>query len=242
MKRLIIILIAFVSLTAASQQFKRTYFLSDFTDGILRYKGGQLVSAKMNYDANNQVFLFMNGDVMMEMTNAYLVDTVYVADRKFVYRAKDSDPNEGIFCEVVHVNNNKEVLIGWLIKQVYGGRTGAFGLPTQAQVIKLKAVDLIGAENGHNMNAGMGVSQYDYRNADLEVWRQKNSNTYYFKTESGEEVSAKSMKDLYKIYPERKDEIKKYAKKNKLDMMHTDRALKLIDYIINNPAPATSEE
>lgn len=226
MRKFLLIIALMVCATGVAQQFKRVYFFDNFTDALVLYKTGQKYTLKMNYDANNQVMLYMQGDVMMELTNPYQVDTIYIAERKMVYR-------ESRFCEVVHVNNNKEVLIGWQIKQTYGGRTGAFGLPTQAQVIKLRAVDLIGPEHGHNMNAGMEVSQYDARSADLEVWKQKNNNTYFINI--GDRIyGLRTLKDVYKTFPEHKDKIKAYVKENKLDMMHTNRALKLMDYLLNN--------
>ena len=226
MRKIILLLAIMVGATAMAQQFKRVYFFDDFSDAVVLYKAGQKYTLKMNYDANNQVMLYMQNDVMMELTNAYQVDTIYIADRKMVFR-------EGRFCEVVHVNNGKEVLIGWQIKQTYGGRTGAFGLPTQAQVIKLRAVDLIGPEHGHNMNAGMEASQYDAKSADIEVWKQKNDNTYFINI-GGSIYGLRTLKDVYKNFPEHKDKIKAFVKENKLDMMRTNRALKIMDFLLNN--------
>ena len=225
MRKLILLLMAVVSLTAMSQQLKRVYFFDGFAKGHVMYKNGSKYNVKLNYDANNQVMLFMQGDVMMEMTNPQHIDTVFVAGRKLVY-------HDNRFCEVEHLSQGRQVLIGWLIKDVYGGRTGAFGLPTQAQVIKLRAVDLIGPEHGHNMNAGMEISQYDAKSADLEVWKQKNDNTYYF-VKDGVEYGVRTIKDVYKSFPAQKAQIKAYVKENKLDMMHTDKALRIVDYLLN---------
>ena len=225
MRKLILMLMVIVSFAAMSQQLKRVYFFDGFAKGHVVYKNGAKYNVKLNYDANNQVMLFMQGDVMMEMTNPQQIDTVFVAGRKLVY-------HDNRFCEVEHLSQGRQVLIGWLIKDVYGGRTGAFGLPTQAQVIKLRAVDLIGPEFGHNTNAGMEPAQYDARSADMEVWRQKNDNTYYF-VKDGVEYGVRSINDIYKKFPNQKAQIKAYVKENKLDMMHTDKALRIIDYLMN---------
>lgn len=225
MRKLILIFAVMLGLTAVSQQLKRVYLFNDFVNGEVLYKDGKKFKVKLNYDANNFAMLYMNGDVMMELVNPQLVDTVYMAGRKMVYHDKR-------FCEVMDMGEGREVLIGWMIKSVYEGRTGAFGLPTQAQVIKLRAVDLIGPELGHNMNAGMEPRQYDARNAELEVWQQKNSNTYYF-TKGDMEVSLRRMNDVYKFFPGKKDQIKAYAKEHNLDLMHTQRALRLIAYLMD---------
>ena len=226
MRKLIVIFAVMLSLSAVSQQLKRVYLFNDFVNGEVLYKNGsKSTNVKLNYDANNFAMLYMNGDVMMELVNPQLVDTVYMADRKLVYHDKR-------FCEVMDMGDGRNVLIGWMLKSVYEGCTGAFGLPTQAQVIKLRAVDLIGPEFGHNMNAGMEPSQYDARSADLEVWQQKNSNTYYF-TKGDKDVALRRMNDVYKFFPGQKDQIKAYVKENKLDLMHTQRALRLIAYLMN---------
>ncbi|MGM9802648.1 MAG: hypothetical protein ACI308_00570, partial [Muribaculaceae bacterium] len=156
MRKFILLLAVMMSFAAMAQQLKRVYFFKEFTPGRVLYKSGAKFDVNLNYDANNFKVLYMQGDVMMELVNPELVDTIYMGGRKMVF-------HEARFCEVEHLSNARQVLIGWHIKQVYGGRTGAFGLPTQAQVIKLRAVDLIGPEHGHNMNAGMGISQYDVR-------------------------------------------------------------------------------
>ena len=73
MRKLILLLMAVVSLTAMSQQLKRVYFFDGFAKGHVMYKNGSKYNVKLNYDANNQVMLFMQGDVMMEMTNSLLL-------------------------------------------------------------------------------------------------------------------------------------------------------------------------
>ncbi len=224
MRKLLLIAALLVGLTGMAQQLKRVFLFNGFSDGVVLYKNGAKVGAKLNYDANNFAMLYMQGNVMMELVNPQTVDTVYVGGKKLVYHDKR-------FCEVVDLGADRKVLIGWLIKSVYEGRTGAFGLPTQAQVIKLRAVDLIGPEYRHNMNAGMEAAQYDARNAELEVWQQKNANSYYF-VKDGVEVTLRKMNDIYKYFPGKKEQIKAYAKENNLDMMHTQRALRLIDYLM----------
>ena len=77
----------------------------------------------------------------------------------------------------------------------------------------------------------METAQYDARNAELEVWQQKNANSYYF-VKDGVEVTLRKMNDIYKYFPGKKEQIKAYAKENNLDMMHTQRALRLIDYLM----------
>ena len=111
MRKLILMLMVIVSFAAMSQQLKRVYFFDGFAKGHVVYKNGAKYNVKLNYDANNQVMLFMQGDVMMEMTNPQQIDTVFVAGRKLVY-------HDNRFCEVEHLSQGRQVLIGWLIKDV----------------------------------------------------------------------------------------------------------------------------
>lgn len=43
----------------------------------------------------------------------------------------------------------------------------------------------------------------------------------------------KGMKSVYKAFPEHKEQIKQYARENKVDMMTASGALQLIDYLMS---------
>ena len=66
----------------------------------------------------------------------------------------------------------------------------------------------------------------------LEVWRQKNENTYFVSI-GGEEHKIQYLKDLYKEYPAQAKKLKAYAKENKLTMVNAEDAFKMFEYLFN---------
>lgn len=217
-----IILLFCCSLTVSAQK-PRIYFFKDFVQSRITYKNHQRFIVMLNFDAANGEMLYKEGETMMTLTNPEAVDTISVGDRKYVYHDKK-------FCEVFQ-RENGTVLLGWKLKQVHKGQTGAFGLPTQAHVQKLSTVDLSGMGLGANPNAGMGYIQYDnYEAPSFDVWKQKNDNTYYF-TKGGKEYKVRTLKNVYKAFPQYKEKIQSFVKENDLDMIHADNAVQIIDYI-----------
>ncbi|MCQ2267428.1 MAG: hypothetical protein MJZ83_00980 [Bacteroidaceae bacterium] len=221
--RQIILSLFFFLCTGAFAQQPRIYFFPDFVKSRIVYKNKQKFQVMLNFDAANSQMLYKQDGVMMELANPAAVDTIFVGDRKFVYHQKQ-------FCEVFK-RDKGVVLLGWRLKQVHQGQTGAFGLPTQAHVQKLSSVDLSGMGLGANPNAGMGMTQYDSHGApSLDVWKQKNDNTYYI-VKDGKEYKLKTLKTVYKAFPQQSDRIKEFVSENKLDMVHADNAVQVIDFI-----------
>ena len=224
MKRNILLMLVLSVCMSAMAQQPRVYLFENFTDGKIVYKNGATFKVNMNYDASNFAVMYMQDDVLMEMTYPELVDTIYVADRKMVYH-KDR------FCEVVKLPNGQEVLVGWFLKKVFQGEKGALGMVTQANVQKVRNLDIMPlGESARETNAGMSASQYDSWNATTEVWKQKSENTYFFK-KGDKEYALKSMRNVEKAFKKHKETIKKYVKENHLDMMSTEKALKVIEFL-----------
>lgn len=221
--RQIILSLFFFLCTGAFAQQPRIYFFPDFVKSRIVYKNNQKFQVMLNFDAANSKMLYQQDGVMMELVNPAAVDTIFVGDRKFVYHEKQ-------FCEVFK-RDNETILLGWKLKKVHQGQTGAFGLPTQVHVQKLSSVDLSGMGLGANPNAGLGMTSYDsYGAPSLDVWKQKNDNTYFF-IKNGKEYKVKTLKSVYKAFPEYEGKIKDFVSDKKLDMIHADNAVQIIDYI-----------
>ncbi|MCE2616636.1 hypothetical protein [Phocaeicola oris] len=223
MRKILFILFVFLCSSTMAQQ-KRIYFFPEFIKSKIVYKNKAKFVVMLNYDASNKKMLYMQDDQMMELINPQTVDTIYTGGRTWVYHNQQ-------FCEVIQRENGNKILIGWVMKNVYKGQKGALGMTTQAHVQKLRAVDFAGAQNGQNMNAGMEAAQYDSWNADFDVWKQKNNNTYYFNI-GDKQYALTSLKSVYKAFPERKEEIKMFVHDKKLDMMNAEKALEIIDFLM----------
>ena len=198
-------IVAFLILSAfslAAQPGNRLYLFPEFTLGHFDLYNHSTVDAKMNFDAGGQKVYYYDGDTLMEMTDLHMVKTLTVGDRVFVVR-------DGLLCECFD-NASGPVL----------------GITTQGKV------DVISSMN-------FGYGSYEPTNkgrredADIhsvEVWDQKNDNTYFFFVKGGQH-RVKTLKDLYKEFPAHAAQVKAFAKENRLTMTKVQDAFRIIDYL-----------
>lgn len=230
MKR-IILLIAIVtsSILSVSAQGQRIFLFDNYANGLIHFKNKAVTASLMNYDANNGKMYFLQGENLMELTNAAAIDSIKFGTRHFLGYRND-------FVELFQLNNG-QVKILWRIHKIHEGYEGAFGTTSQVggQKIQLQGnfgMGGIAGAGGGMYNGSFGMNQNDGNNRRLDIWKQKNANTYFFE-KNGKEYTVKSLKNIYKMFPEYREQIKQYVKENALDMMSTDKALQIIDYILS---------
>lgn len=230
MKR-IILLIAIVtsSILSVSAQGQRIFLFDNYANGLIHFKNKAVTASLMNYDANNGKMYFLQGENLMELTNAAAIDSIKFGTRHFLGYRND-------FVELFQLNNG-QVKILWRIHKIHEGYEGAFGTTSQVggQKIQLQGnfgMGGIAGAGGGMYNGSFGMNQNDGNNRRLDIWKQKNANTYFFEKD-GKEYTVKSLKNIYKMFPEYREQIKQYVKENALDMMSTDKALQIIDYILS---------
>jgi len=219
MKKILSFLFLLLCVTpACAQQFKRIYLFSDFLQAKIIFRNHTTTSVLLNYDASNKVMLYRQGENLMELTSAAVIDTIVVDGHRFI-------PAEKCFYEVV-MSKNGEIYIDWLLKDVNVGSKGALGAVTQGSVYNLQMSDF-------GNNDAMYYTPYGQQElGSTDIYLRKNDNTYYIKRD-GKYTKAKTEKQLYKIFPTHKDEIAAFANENKIDMKDTGKALTLIDYCLS---------
>lgn len=228
MRKYLTLLLLFFSMATLAQE-KRLYFFPDFIQSRIVYKGGTTYRVMLNYDAANQKMMYQQNGQLMELVSPELVDTIFTGGRKWVF-------NNGQWCEFIVRPSGKEVLVGWHITNVQVGYKGALGSISQAPAQKVELSgnfgmgSFTGDSGGGMYNGSFGVNQDDGNGNTLDVWRNKNENTYYFQ-HNGKLQSVKSLKQVYKLFPNKKDEIKQYLSSNHLDMLTAENALKVVDYL-----------
>lgn len=166
----------------------------------------------MNYDAVNDKMYFKQNEDLMELTNAYSIDSiVWPGKRSFI-------PYENKFMEIVNIENGK-VYIHWRINNVNIGSKGALGMVTQAKVesINIRSMGVFSAESNRINTA--------------DIYKQKNANEYYIPIE-GKLKKVNSLKHIYKLYPKHKEEIKEYAKTENIKMNEPLSVLQLLNFCL----------
>ena len=204
-----------VSLASAQQ---RMFLFPDFVDAQIRFVGQRNPeTVNMNFDMMSQKILYTEGETLMEITNMNMIQTLVAGDRKFVMK-------DGLFCEILD-KDDRQVLVNWKFKKVNVGSKGALGATTQAKVEVLRSYEF---DTAYTITDWRKPTEQGIHS--LEVWRQRNDNTYFLRM-GGTEYKIKYLKDLYKTFPAQKKSLKAFAKENKLTMLNAEDAFRMFDYL-----------
>jgi len=201
------ILCWFVSLSVTGQK-KRLYLFDEYTNGTVLMLNNGRANTLLNYDAANRLMMYKEGDDNMILTNTQAIDTVFIADRKFI-------PAGRIFLEVVSLNS-ETVYINWLLREHYKGKKGAYGQTTQNNILVINT--------NHFQPGGM----YEKQTVDVNIIGNKNE---YWLSRKGKFVKFSNEKSLLSLYPDNKNQIKEYIKQNRLTLSNPQHVCILLDYI-----------
>ena len=218
MKKTLVSLIGLFALALAATAQQRMYLFPDFTDANVRFVGSpRIEKLHLNFDMLAQKILYIENDTLMEIVNMGMIQSLVTEDRKFILR-------DGMLCEIKG-DDDFQVLVNWRIKKVNVGNKGALGATTQAKVEVLRSYEFDTAYTITDFRKPTEQGAHS-----LEVWRQKNENTYFI-TLGGEEHKVKYLKDLYKAYPAQAEDLKAYAKENKLTLQNAEDAFKMFGFL-----------
>lgn len=201
MKRILIItvLLHFILNITAQRNSYNGFIFSDFQKAKIKYKDGTKGDAILNYDGITQQMVFINGDAVLAIADPGLIDTILIDKRKFVPIQKD------VFYEVIELGNGTPLYINRKSQLVSVGKQGAYGTFSQTTAVtsySSLSSDASGRYNNLRIN---------------EKVEEKVADQYFLKTADQFE-SLSSLKKLISLYPEKKNEIKKYAKDNFIKM------------------------
>jgi len=213
MKRILSICL-FIVIGIAGKAQEPIYLFDDFQNGRITMKPRADVKVKFNIDAAGQKIYYYQGDVLMELVNSHLIDTIFVNDRRFVWK-------ENCLCEKIKLENG-EVYVNWMLRSSYVGKEGAMGLTTQG---KAETYYVPGLNSKYSLE-----TRGKYKD-ETEVWNIKNENTYIFSLE-GRECKVRRPKELYKAFPQYEEELSSFIRKNNLVMTNAIQAIRIIDYLM----------
>ena len=208
MRKIILLFFLFVSCQAFPQA---VMLFPEYQQGTVFLRNNQRVNVKLNYDATNRQMMYQDGGKNMILTNIESVANVRIGERRF-------QPLKESFCEVVSIGK-RVLLIDWWIENVHVGYKGAYG---QVSQVRSHSVQLYSI-SGHSHEVANTVS-------DMDVYKQKNRNTYYF-YEKNKQKKFKDKKSLLKIFPQYKEEITKWIDELNTDFTKTEDILVLIEKI-----------
>lgn len=201
-----------ISVSANGQRSKQNrYMFEEFTNGKVLMKNRGVVNTTFNYDWISQEINYMNGQEQMILTGLEMIDTVYMADRKFI-------PYGNIFLEVIPVGEDF-LFVNWKMDVKNKGKAGAMGMTSHATTSQ--KVD-VGNLKGHALEK-----------SDIYVYDASFANTYYIRVDDKFKIF-NSEKSFLKLFPKEKaEEIKAYIKKEHVDFKKPSDVITLVGYVVN---------
>ena len=193
----LVLAFATVAISAYGQRSKQNrYMFEEFTSGQVLMKNRGVVTTTLNYDWINQEINYFNNDEQMILTGLETIDTVYIADRKFI-------PYGTFFLEVVSVADDY-LYINWKMDIKNKGKEGPMG--TTSHSITSQKMDM-------SSQRGQGIER-----SELYVYDASFNNTYYIRVDN-KFKTFNSEKSFLKLFPtEKSEEIKSYMKKQGIDI------------------------
>lgn len=217
MKKTVCLLILCIQFVTTYSQIKAIevshYIFPEFTKGIILMKAGMKSETLLNYNTVTEEMVFDKNGKKLAIGNdeIELIDTIYIKDKKFVVVNKK-------FMEVallskfnLYAEHRCEVTAP--VKQAaYGGEAttsatvSVSSLSTNGQIYELQLPD------------GYKAKPY----------------IIYWLFKDGQMSKFNSIKQLNKMFPEKKDILKAYQKSNEVDYKNRESIINLIKYIESN--------
>jgi hypothetical protein len=200
----------FVSIICLAQSdqssLTQSGFLYDkFTDGLVKLKSGLNERVTLNYNVFEQSIVYLQNGQQMTITNTDDVDTVYLQQETFI-------PVSGKFYKLASYTP-VNLLISYEAK-------------AQHMVASSDHVSTAKKDQNTVNNTVTGVYSLGTKKNDvtytciMTYWLKNGANMY----------RANSEKQVAKVFPEKADAIRKYAKDNKVDFRSIEQVTQLITF------------
>lgn len=205
-----------VSASYAQQNDMETshYLFPEFTRGVILMKSGKRNDAVLNYNSLTEEMIFeKSGQKRAIGTNELLfVDTVFIEDRKFVVL-------NGKFVELAH-HSTWDLFVEHKCKVEEAGKPAGYGGTSQTSAATSVSSLYSQGRVVYNLKLPDNYETKPYR----VYWLKKNGEIYKFG----------SMRELKKLYKDRKDLYKKYLKTNRINYQDQERMIQFIEYLEAN--------
>lgn len=217
MKRIIPVLILGLTITSTYGQSKGIvlshYIFPEFTAGTVLMKSGQKYSALLNYNSFTEEMIFDDKGKKLAIGKEEKgrVDTVYILNRKF-FALNDS------FVELIY-QSEFELYAGHMCNVKYPGKPAAYGGTSETSSVSTYS----GIYSGGVM--------YELKLPD--GYTIKPYTTYWLKRD-GELQRFVNMKQLTKLFDDKKDLIKEYVSTHRVDYDDQESLVQLIKYLESN--------
>lgn len=205
------ILLILCTLTGSSQTNLKPithYLFSEFNKGIVLMKNGTKNEALLNYNSLTEEMIFDNRGMKLALGQVDLIDTVSILNRKFI-------PYENSFLELVD-HSKYALFVKHKCKIVDPGKPAGYGTTSQTSAITTYSKFFT---NGrvYDMSLPEGVATQ--------------SSIEYFLLKDGVLEKFISIRQLEKLFPLQKSQMKVYLKKNDVSYEDQGSIITLLHYL-----------
>lgn len=216
MKNLIIAVFLFIGTALYAQQTVQLshYVFPEFKQGVVLMKNGQQNKTLLNYNSLSEEVVFNNNGTILALGNEILlqVDTVFIGDKQFVWLKKG-------FKEILLNSGDKQLFAEHKCRVIPPGKPAAYGGTSQTS----------SAQSYSSILSGGRV--YDLKLPD--DYKVLPGVVYWIG--NGEDVkSFGNLNQLRKIYKDKRNQMKEYTDKNKVEFADTQSVKALIDFLESN--------
>ena len=184
------------------------YVFSEFSPGIVKLKSGEVSTQSLNYNIVTNEMMFNNNGTYMAIAQPENVDTVFINNRKF-------KPLNNKFYEIL-VDKKFPLLLEFTATIHEPGNPIGYGINSSTNATSnLKSIISSGGSYTLKLPDGYSV------NPGYNYWILKD----------GKLDKAGNDKQLIKIFPDKKDEINDFLKKNNTNFSKREDMVLLVKHI-----------
>jgi hypothetical protein len=187
------------------------YLLPEFTQGVILMKAGERKAALLNYNSLTEEMIFVDKGQKKAIGRGemQLVDTIYIEDRKFVVQDEK-------FIELVY-HSKWDLYVEHKCQVEEPGKPAGYGGSSKT-----------GASTSISSLYTQGKVVYDLKLPD--DYKTIPYSIYWLK-KSGELHQFLNMRELKKLYGDKKDLYKEYLKNNHVKYQDQEGIIQFIEYL-----------
>jgi hypothetical protein len=189
------------------------YLFPKFTKGVILMKSGIKNQLLLNYNSLTEEMIFENSGKKLAIAKEELklVDTVFIEDRKFI------EMNNKFFELAYH--SKSDLYVEHKCSMVSPGKPAAYGGTSQtSSITSISSINSAGRLYEIELPEGYEIKPY----------------TCYWLKKNGELSKFINMKQLMKLYDDKKDLFKAYVKKYDVTYNNQESIVQLIKYLETN--------
>ena len=190
------------------------FLFNEFTNGDVYFKNGNITSEELNYNVFFQEIWFIRYNKSLILKNFDEINSVNINSSTFIMH------KEKIYEEIFISNNLSIIKYRKINYESASNNKGAYGTSTETSA----------TENWGNLVVKVaGVTKYPNVQAENDI-EFKMEIKYFILKEN--ETYPLTKKKLFKLFPEKEEQIKNYIKDNKLSLLVDKDIIELFDNIL----------